>query len=354
MELRQLGSSTVYVPAIAFGAWAIDNWGIGSTEKKQAIAAIRTAYELGYTAIDTAPIYGLGHSETVVAEAIRGLPRDHFRIFTKCGPSWRHKENQPFDINALPYQDPFAVHDFFSDATKAGIIRQCEDSLRRLKTDYVDLYSLHWPDPGVPIEESMEALATLLQQGKIRAAGLGNHSRDAMERGNKVVNLSANKVRYSLLNRGIEADLVPYCLENSKSILAYTVLQRGLLIREMDRHFIWAPAEENPLELALYKPANLAAIKQFREAIQSIGQDYGLTLSQLCINWTANRPAIAAALIGATSPEDVRETVAALAVTLSESDLLLIMEHLAALEDRMDLSVRPYTYDYDDGIVRFQ
>ena len=226
MEYQKLGASDVTVSRITFGSWAAGGWMWGGTEQNDAVGAIHASYDLGVTSIDTAPIYGQGLSEEIVGEAIKTLPRDKVQILTKFGMRW--------DVA----QGDFAMHsqdsaghnlDVYKYAGRDSIIKECEDSLRRLGTDYIDLYQQHWPDVTTPIDETMEAVARLIEQGKVRAAGVSNYSVVQMQEVEKTLNIVSNQVPYSMVRRDIEADVVPYCLENHKAILVYSPLQLGLL-----------------------------------------------------------------------------------------------------------------------------
>src|SRR6266700_7887333 len=173
MEYRQLGESSIKASAITFGAWAIGGWMWGGADRRDAVEAIKASYNEGVTSIDTAPAYGQGLSEEIVGEAIRGIPRDKIQILTKFGLRWdtpqgefyfNTKDNAGKDISMYKY------------ASREGVIKECEDCLRRLGTDYIDLFQIHWPDSTTPVSETMEALVQLQKQGKIRAAGVCNYS----------------------------------------------------------------------------------------------------------------------------------------------------------------------------------
>src|SRR5258706_9748342 len=231
MEYRKIGRSGLELSAITFGAWAAGGWMWGHTDRLDAMEAIRASYDRGVTSFDTAPIYGQGTSEEIVGEALIGyVPRSKVQIITKFGMRWdlakgdfafKSKNNDGKDIDIYKY------------AGRDSIIKECEDSLRRLRTDYVDLYQIHWPDSTTPITESMEAVATLIKQGKVRYAGVSNYNAEQMEEAGKHVHLVSNQVPYSMVNLGIELDVVPYCVANNKAILAYSPMERGLLTGKM-------------------------------------------------------------------------------------------------------------------------
>ena len=173
MKLKILGNSDLLVSPIAFGAWTIGGWMWGGAEDQESIEAIRTAFDLGITTIDTAPVYGFGKSEELVAEAMKGIPRNQYQILTKFGLNWETNNGAFFFDSEDSAGHPTPV---FRWASKKRVKKECENSLRRLKTDYLDLYQIHWNDPSTPIAETMEAVAELLDEGKIRAAGVCNYN----------------------------------------------------------------------------------------------------------------------------------------------------------------------------------
>ena len=226
MEYRKLGESEVKASVITFGAWAIGGWMWGGADRKDAIAAIKASYDHGVTSIDTAPAYGQGLSEEIVGEAIKGIPRDKIQMLTKFGLRWNVKKGEYyFSSNDNNGNDI----DMYRFASRESVMKECEDSLKRLNTDHIDLYQIHWPDGTTPIAETMEALQRLIEQGKIRAAGVCNYSVAQMREAEKTITLASNQVPYSMLLRHIEKELVPYAIEHKKSIIAYSPLQRGLL-----------------------------------------------------------------------------------------------------------------------------
>src|SRR6202166_2120744 len=214
MEYRQLGNTDLKLSVITFGAWAIGGWMWGGAEREDALDAIWASYDYGVTNIDTAPIYGQGLSEEIVGEAIRGLPRDKVQVLTKFGMRWNETKGALAFKSTDNAGSPIDVYKY---AGKESIIRECEDSLRRLGTDYIDLYQIHWPDSTTPVAETMAALAQLLRQGKIRAAGVSNYSADLMAEAEKTLCLASNQVPYSMVERSIEEELVPYCLKYNKA-----------------------------------------------------------------------------------------------------------------------------------------
>lgn len=328
MEYRQLGDSELTISVITFGAWAAGGWMWGGTERTDAISAIKASYDLGVTSIDTAPIYGQGDSEEIVGEAIRGIPRDKVQILTKYGMRW----NLAMGDFAFKSKDSAGRPiDIYRYTGKESIMKECEDSLKRLDTDYIDLYQMHWPNKTTPIEESMEAIQRLLEQGKIRQAGVSNYSVEQMQQAETVVNLAANQVSFSLLNQSIKETLVPYCLEHKKGILAYSPLERGLLTGKIKPNHQFAEGDHRST-YRFFKPENIAQTDKFLEKLKPLANEKNASLSQLVIRWTIEQPGITAALVGARNAEQATQNANAINIQLSADDLAFINEQLQSVE----------------------
>ena len=211
MQLKRLGNSDVHVTPIAFGAWAIGGWMWGGADETEAIRAIRASYELGITTIDTAPAYGFGKSEELVGRAMEGIPRSKYQILTKYGLNWKTPEGEFYFDTINNEGKPTKV---YKHSKASSVLKECEDSLKRLKTDYIDLLQIHWADPTTPISETMGAVAKLIEQGKVRAAGVCNYSVQQIDEALKTVNIVSNQVPYSLIHRSIEKDVVPQALSD--------------------------------------------------------------------------------------------------------------------------------------------
>ncbi len=328
MEFRELSVSGVHVSRITFGSWAAGGWMWGGTEQNDAVGAIHAAYELGVTSIDTAPIYGQGLSEEIVGEAIKSLPRDKVQILTKFGMRWdlakgdfgfKSKDNAGRDLDVYKY------------AGRDSIIKECEASLRRLGTDYIDLYQQHWPDVTTPIAETMEAALRLVEQGKVRAVGVSNYSVAQMEEAGKALVLASNQVPYSMLKRGIEQDLVPYCQQHDKAILAYSPLQLGLLTGKIKPGQAFGEGDVRNGH-PLYRPEGVARVNGFLNKIRPLAETKNATLGQLVLRWTLAQPGIAVALVGARTPEQAVQNARAIDVPLSFEEIDFIDKQLRALE----------------------
>jgi aryl-alcohol dehydrogenase-like predicted oxidoreductase len=283
MEHADVPGTAINVSRVAIGTWAIGGWMWGGTDEAESIATIRAATEHGINLIDTAPAYGFGRSEEIVGKALsEGNLRSRVAIATKVGLEWNHGR-------------------VFRNATRARILKEVDDSLRRLRTDRIDVYQVHWPDPLVEIEETAEVMNDLLVQGKIGAIGVSNFSVMQMERFRRVAPLHVVQPPYNLFERGIEADILPYCRRNKIAIFGYGALCRGLLsgrmridtafkgddLRGTDPKFL-------PPRFAKY----LAAVKQLDDFAQ---QRFGRRVVHLAIRWMLDQ-GITIALWGARHP----------------------------------------------------
>jgi aryl-alcohol dehydrogenase-like predicted oxidoreductase len=328
MEYRPLGESGLSASAITFGAWAIGGWMWGGVERSDAIAAIRASYDHGVTSIDTAAIYGQGLSEEIVGEAIRGIPRDKVQIFTKFGMRW---DDTKGEFSFKSQDNDGKPLDVYKYAGRDSVIKECENSLRRLQTDYIDLYQIHWPDSTTPIAETMGALADLLKAGKIRAAGVSNYNVRQMAEAERSVKLASNQVPFSMINRGIESELVPWCIEHKKAILAYSPLQRGILTGKIRPGHTFNAGDTRE-DSYFYKGDNIVRINAFLDELRPLAASKQATLSQLVIRWTLERPGITIALVGARDARQAVENASAIRVQLSEKEIAWINEKLGALE----------------------
>ncbi len=328
MQLVKLGNSDVYITPIAFGAWAAGGWMWGGNDYNESVGAIRRSVELGITTIDTAPVYGFGLSEKIVGDAIRSFKREEVQILTKYGLSWDNTQGEFYFDSADADGNPVKIYKY---AGKESVIRECEQSLKRLGTDYIDLLQIHWPDPTTPIEETMEAVAQLLKEGKIRAAGVSNYNVAQMEAAQKVVALASNQVPYSMVKRDIEKEIVPYCVENNVGILAYSPLQRGLLTGKITPDYTFAAGDHRPTT-PHFKPENIRRTNAFLEKLKPLAAEKNATLSQLVIQWTLHQPGITCALVGARNAQQTEQNAAAAQVVLSLEEVAFINGELAKLD----------------------
>jgi aryl-alcohol dehydrogenase-like predicted oxidoreductase len=328
MQLKKLGNSSVRISPLTFGAWAIGGWLWGGAEDKDALRALRASYDLGITSIDTAPIYGFGKSEELVGQAMEGIPRDRYQILTKYGMNWQTHQGEyyfdTFDRNDKPVK-------IYRYAAKEKIKQECEDSLRRLKTDYIDLYQIHWSDATTPISETMEAVAALIKEGKVRAAGVCNYSAQQAEEALKTLKIVSNQIPYSMVHRNIEKAEMPQALKDGIGILPYSPLQRGILTGKIRPDHQFKHGDTRAMS-RYYKPENIGRINAMLTRIKPIGDSHGASLSQLVINWTLQQPAIASVLVGARDEQQVKDNAKALDFKLSADELNTINKELDQLQ----------------------
>lgn len=297
----------------------------GGADRQDAVKAIRAAYNEGVTSIDTAPIYGMGVSEEIVAEAIDGIPRDRVQILTKFGMRWDRNEGD----FVMKSKDNYGKEiDIYKLASKSSVIEEVENCLRRLKTDYIDLFQLHWPDVTTPISETMEALATLVKQGKVRAAGVCNYDTAQMKEAERTIKLASDQVSYSMIYRDIEKELVPYAIENKKSIIAYSPLQRGLLTGKIKPGHKFGEGDTREGN-RFYTDENIQKTNRFLDAIRPLAEARNATLGQLVLRWTIDQPGITIALAGARNEEQAVQNARAVNVKLSPEDIIFINKQLA-------------------------
>ena len=315
MEQRNLGTSTVSVSAVTLGAWAIGGWMWGGQDEDEAIDAIHAAIDAGITAIDTAAVYGYGHSEEVVGKAIKGR-RDKVKILTKYCLRWDDSEGE--------FQFSFADHtgreeSIYRNAKPESIVYECEQSLSRLGIDCIDLYQCHWRDTSTPIEVTMAAVDKLIDQGKVRASGVSNFSVEELAACRAVTNLASDQPPYSMLRRDIEADVLPYCLANNIGVIVYSPLQRGLLTGKMTPETTFKPGD-NRTDNPYFTPDSITKVNAFLDQIRPIADGHNATLAQIVIAWTIRQPGITAALVGARNRKQAIENAAAGELTLSDDE----------------------------------
>ena len=330
MKKVKLGKTDLEVTPIALGAWAIGGWMWGGSDRKDSLKAVSAAIEQGITTIDTAPAYGFGLSEEIVGEAIRGK-RDRLQILTKYGLRWDTDRGEFYFPTRTNDGTAVNMHRY---AARESVIRECEESLRRLGTDYIDLYQIHWPDPTTPIEETMETVEELIRQGKVRAAGVCNYSREELEQAGRVISLATDQVPYSMLRRDIEQDLVPYCLEQQIGIMVYSPLQRGILAGKIKPDHQFRGGDSRP-DTPYYKLGNVIRINNFLDRIRPLAENKGISLAQLVLRWTLQQPGITCLLAGVRNEEQLADNAGALEFELSREEMEFIEGHL----DKLDLSL---------------
>jgi aryl-alcohol dehydrogenase-like predicted oxidoreductase len=286
MDYAGIPGTLLQVSRITLGTWAIGGWMWGGTDEAESIATIQAAIEHGITVIDTAPAYGFGRSEEIVGRALaEGRLRSHVLIATKTGLEWQRGN-------------------VFRNASRARILHEVQESMRRLRTDYIDIYQVHWPDPLVTIEETAEAMGTIFEQGKIGAIGVSNFSVAEMERFRRVAPLHVLQPPFNLFERGIEADILPYCRENKIATFGYGALCRGLLSGRMRLDSKFDPDDLRHTDPKFQNPRfaqYLAAVERLDQLAQ---QRFGKRVIQLAIRWVLDQ-GITTALWGARHPSQL-------------------------------------------------
>lgn len=325
MEFRKLGDSDLKLSAITYGAFAIGGNMWGGTQRKDSVASVKASIDHGVTTIDTAPFYGFGLSEEMIGEAIQGYDRSKIQLLTKFGLVWDGSNNGEGDFffNADKGDSTVPVYKY---ASKANVLKEVEESLTRLKTDYIDLLQIHWPDSTTPISETMEALDILLQQGKIRAAGVSNYSAAQVAEARRTTPVVSDQVSYSMLNRDIENELVPYALKNNLGIIAYSPMERGLLT---GKYFNEGKLKETDHRNGYFQRFDLQKVKAFLDTIKPLAESKGATLSQLVLRWTSLQTGITIVLAGARNAEQAIANARAVDICLTEEDLSFIQTALS-------------------------
>lgn len=328
MEYRTLGPSDLRLPVITFGAWAAGGWMWGGSDRRDAVNAIRAAYDAGITAIDTAPIYGQGLSEEIVAEALAGIPRDRVQLLTKFGFRWDVKQGE-FGMHSQDNEGrPIEVYKY---AARESVIHECEQSLRRLRTDHIDLLQHHTPDGTTAISETMEALELLVQQGKVRYAGVSNYNVEKLDEARKHTLVVSDQLPYSMLKRGIEAETVPYAVQHGLGIIAYSPLERGLLTGKIKPGHVFAPGDHRAGHKH-YRPQNIERVHRMLDTVRPIAADKGCTLGQLVLRWTMDRPGITVLLVGARDAQQAVQNAAAVQVRITTEERARIDAAVEAVE----------------------
>ena len=322
MRYRPLGQSGIEASVVAFGGWPIGGGYWGSADERESIQAVEAALDAGITLLDTAPIYGFGLSEEIVGKVIRGR-RDEVVLATKCGLIWHSNAGSHFlDLEGK------VVHRYLG---AESIRYDLEQSLRRLQTDVIDLYQTHWQDRTTPIAETMETLLNLKREGKIRAIGVSNATIEQMDEYRRIGPLDSDQEKYSMLDREIEAEQLPYCERNNIAVLAYSPLAQGLLTGKvtMDREIA---ENDQRSQHPRFSVENRRTLLAFLEEVRPIAEAHNATFSQLTLAWTLAQPGLTHVLAGARNSEQTRENAAAADIALTDQESAVIAETLSRLD----------------------
>ncbi|MBI4780621.1 MAG: aldo/keto reductase [Oscillatoriophycideae cyanobacterium NC_groundwater_1537_Pr4_S-0.65um_50_18] len=307
MQTRQLGNSDLHLTPIGFGAWAIggSGWafGWGHQEDQESIEAIHRALDLGVNWIDTAAVYGLGHSEEVVAQALKGRSQQPY-VFTKCALIWDEQGEIGRSLKA------------------ESIRREVEDSLRRLKLDAIDLYQIHWPNPDPEIEEGWSTLAQLKKEGKVRYIGVSNFNVEQMRRAQQIAPITSLQPPYSLVNRNIESEILPFCQQHHIGVINYSPMQSGLLTGAMTAERVaQLPEDDWRRNSTEFQEPRLSRNLKLVELLKQIGQRHDRSPGEVAIAWTLRHPAVTAAIVGGRNGKQVEGIIGAMEFRLSEFEL---------------------------------
>lgn len=306
MRTRKLGNTDLELTVIGLGTWAIGGpweYGWGPQDDAASIRTILTAVDAGINWIDTAPVYGCGHSEEIIGQALNQM-RQKPMVATKCGLLWNEKREK------------------YGCLDRASIIKECEDSLRRLGVEVIDLYQMHWPDPDEQIEEGWEAMAKLARQGKVRYIGVSNYTVAQLERIRRIHPPAGVQPPYSMLHRDIEKELLPYCAKHNIGIVCYSPMQKGLLTGKFSKeHMQTLAPDDHRRSDPDFQGEKFERNLQIVDKLKPIAQRSGKTVAQLAIAWVLRKSEVTAAIVGARKQKQIEETVQAGDWELSESDL---------------------------------
>jgi aryl-alcohol dehydrogenase-like predicted oxidoreductase len=315
MKTKQLGNSDLFITPAGFGAWAIGGSGWefawGAQDDSDSVAAIHEALDAGINWIDTAAVYGVGHSEEVVARALEGV-RDRPYVFTKCSMVWNERRE-------------------IGHSLKAGSIRrECEASLRRLRVETIDLYQIHWPDPDEDIEEGWATLAALKREGKVRNIGVSNFNVAQMQRAQAIAPITSLQPRYSLLHRDIEGEILPFCARQNIGVIAYSPMASGLLTGAMTRERVAGlPADDWRKHHPDFQEPQLSRNLRLVSLLRTIGKRRGHTPAEVAVAWVLHNPAVTGAIVGARRPGQVRGVAGAAEFRLSPREVAEIEAFVA-------------------------
>jgi len=312
LTTKQLGNSDLHITAIGFGAWAAGGpWQFGwsAQDDDDSIAAIHRALELGINWIDTAAIYGLGHSEEVVAKALADWKGARPYVFTKCGMIWDKEGKVDYSLKG------------------ASIRREVEASLRRLKIDVIDLYQAHWPaDDAAETEEGWTELGKLQKEGKVRWIGASNFSADELRAAQKIARVTSLQPPYSLIKRDVEKEILPLCEAEKIGVIVYSPMASGLLTGAMTKErAATLPEDDWRKKNAEFQEPKLSQHLKLVERLRAVGAKHNMTPGQVAIAWTLRHPAVTGAIVGARSAKQVEEIMGA-------PDFRLTPEEIAGIE----------------------
>ncbi|MBN3963214.1 aldo/keto reductase [Nostoc sp. NMS8] len=314
MQTKQLGNSELHITPIGFGAWAIGGggwaFGWGTQDDQESIEAINRALDLGVNWIDTAAIYGLGHSEEVVAKALKGRSSRPY-VFTKCSMIWDEKGEIGRSLKA------------------DSVRREVEDSLRRLEIETIDLYQIHWPNPDSDIEEGWTTLAKLKDEGKVRYIGVSNFNVEQLKRIQEIAPVTSLQPPYSLVKPDVDKEILPFAKENNIGVIVYSPMQSGLLTGAITPERVAnLPDDDWRKNSSEFQEPRLSRNLKLVEVLQHIGQQHDRSPGEVAIAWTLNNPAVTAAIVGGRNSKQVEGIIGAGEFRLNQQELDKITDFL--------------------------
>jgi len=331
MQQRELGASGLHVPAIVFGAWAIGGWNWGGSDDDAAVRAIQRALDLGVNAIDTAPVYGFGHSERVVGRAIAGRRADVV-LMTKVGLRWDDDDGEFYFQATSASGETLRVH---RNLKPASVRHEVAASLARLGTDYLDLVQIHWPDPRTPLEETLAALLELRARGVVRAIGVSNFPVAMLESAIADlgdVPLASTQPKYSLVARESEHDVLPFCRKNNVGVIVYSPLEQGLLTGKVPAERTFTD-DDGRAKRWTFEAENRARVNDvLTRVVRPIAERRGGTIAQVVLAWTIAQPGVTSAIVGARNEAQVAENAVAGEMRLTELELATVRAAFEGLE----------------------
>ena len=327
MQQREFGHTGLHVSPITLGSWPMSGDRYGRIDDSEAVSTIRRALEQGITSFDTAPAYGAGHAEETLGAALDGR-RDEAVITTKCGIV------------------PSASGPPGRNASRASILREIDDSLRRLRTDHVDVYLVHWPDPKTPLEETLGAMDEVQRAGKTRLVGVSNFDVALLEQARQVRPIDVLQVGYNLFDRRMEREVFPYCREHGIGVMAYGSLAYGLLTGGFTPETTFEPADWRSNGIAFGQPIlrgdnfkhNVRLVDRLRD---EVARPRDLSVARVALAWVLRNPSVTTAMVGARVPAEIEDNVGAAAVSLSDAEAAQIESLMAQAVGRVD-AFRPF------------
>jgi aryl-alcohol dehydrogenase-like predicted oxidoreductase len=315
MQKRQLGNSDLHITPLGVGSWAIGGggwqFGWGPQDDADSVAAIHAALDRGINWIDTAAVYGLGHSEEVVAKALKGRA-DRPYVFTKCGIVWSETREVSRSLK------------------RESVRREVEASLRRLQIDAIDLYQIHWPDPDAEVEEGWATLAELKKEGKVRCIGVSNFNAKQLARAQAIAPITSLQPPYSIVQPEIEAEILPFCEQNKVGVIVYSPMKSGMLTGAMTRERIAAmPEDDFRRRTPTFNEPLLTRNLKLADLLKEIGARHGLTAGEIAIAWTLRRPEVTGSIVGLRKPEQINGVIDAAEFRLPDSELTEIGKFLS-------------------------